>query len=288
MSTVTRAGSELSPIRAYYDETWLDYRMLWLGPRDLAIHFGYWDEHTRTHSESLLNMNRVLASRLDLRGGERILDAGCGIGGSALWLAREYGVEVVGITPVTSQVRRARSYAREAGLEARLSFSAQDYSATSFPDASFDVVWALESACHAPDKRRLLDEAHRVLRRGGRLGIVEYCRAARPLSSVDEALLRSWLSGWAIPDIDTQDEWLTLLSEAGFSDARAEDLTPNVVPSLRRLHRMAMLLWPGWFALRALGLRSKTQHGNARGARDQWRASRRGIWREVVLTARAA
>jgi len=54
---------DLSRIRAYYDETWMDYRMLWLNPQNRAIHFGYWDEHTRSHTQSLFAMNRVLASQ---------------------------------------------------------------------------------------------------------------------------------------------------------------------------------------------------------------------------------
>ncbi len=66
---------DLSRIRAYYDETWLDYRMLWLNSQNRAIHFGYWEKHTRSHAQSLLAMNRVLASHLGIRSGQRILDA---------------------------------------------------------------------------------------------------------------------------------------------------------------------------------------------------------------------
>src|SRR5262249_9800587 len=103
-------------IRTYYDETWGDYRWLWLSPRNYAIHFGYWDTGTRTHAESLLNMNRALAERIGLRPGQRVLDAGCGVGGSAAWLARTQGAEVVGITLVASQVARARRYAAAQGV----------------------------------------------------------------------------------------------------------------------------------------------------------------------------
>src|SRR6266704_4169796 len=103
---------DLSRIRAYYDETWMDYRMLWLNPQNRAIHFGYWDEHTRSHTQSLFAMNRVLASHLGIHSGQRILDAGCGVGGSAIWLAKTYDVEVVGITPVESQIVRANSFMR--------------------------------------------------------------------------------------------------------------------------------------------------------------------------------
>jgi cyclopropane fatty-acyl-phospholipid synthase-like methyltransferase len=103
-------------IRAYYDETWGDYRWLWLSPRNYAIHFGYWDATTRTHAQSLREMNRALADRIGIQPGQRVLDAGCGVGGSALWLARKRGVEVVGVTLVASQVERARRFAEEAGL----------------------------------------------------------------------------------------------------------------------------------------------------------------------------
>src|SRR6266480_8097043 len=98
----------------------MDYRMLWLNPQNRAIHFGYWDEHTHSHTESLLNMNRVLASHLDIRSGQRILDAGCGVGGSAIWLAKTFDVEVVGITLADSQVDRARHHARQQGVADRV------------------------------------------------------------------------------------------------------------------------------------------------------------------------
>ena len=201
---------DLPRIRAYYDETWLDYRFLWLSPRNLAVHFGYWDEYTRSHAESLVNMNRLLASRIGIHEEERVLDAGCGVGGSSLWLAKTFAVSVMGITPVASQIARARYFARREGLSNRVRFAQEDYTRTSFPDASFDVIWAVESVCHAPDKRLFLREARRLLRPGGRLGIVEYMRFDRPYAEADEALLASWLSGWAIPDIATRDEWQTL------------------------------------------------------------------------------
>ncbi len=278
---------DLSRIRAYYDQTWLDYRLLWLNAQNRAIHFGYWEKHTRSHAQSLLAMNRVLASHLGIRSGQRILDAGCGVGGSAIWLAKTYNVKVVGITPVASQVARAHRYAHEQGVADQVSFQQQDYTHTAFSAASFDAVWALESLCHAPDKRLVLAEARRLLRPGGRVGIVEYMRTRRPHAAVGEALLHSWLSGWAIPDIATADEWLEWTQDVGLHHVQLVDLTPNVRPSLRRLYWLAVLTWPVAFPLHALGLRSETQHGNMRGAFDQYRAFRHALWFYALLTATA-
>ena len=63
---------------------------------------------------------------------------------------------------------------------------------------------------------------------------------------------------------------------------------PHVHLALLRLFRMATLLWGVALALRVCGLRSETQHGNVRGARDQYSALRRGLWFYAMLTATAA
>ena len=277
--------ADLASVRAYYDETWSDYRRIWLNAQNCAVHFGYWDTDTRDHADSLLHMNRALARQLGLRPGQRILDAGCGVGGSAIWLAKTYGCAVVGITPVASQVRRAQRFAAEHRVADRVRFEQQDYTGTRYPDATFDVVWAIESACHARDKRRFLAEARRLLRPGGRLGIVEYVRRSRPLAPASESLLHGWLAGWAIPDLATADEWRRWTGEVGFADARLADITPRVRPSLRRLYLLASLAWPVASLVRAAGLRTATKHGNIRGAREQYRALQRDLWSEQILTA---
>ena len=99
--------------------------------------------------------------------------------------------------------------------------------------------------------------------------------------------MRSWLSGWAIPVIATPEEWTGWVSEAEFSEIEITDITPNVLPSLRRLYWMTQALWPAEALVRRLGMRSETQHGNTHCARDIYRAMRRGLWREQILTATA-
>ena len=76
--------SYIDSVVRYYDRTWFDYRLVWVRHRNyMAMHWGYWDENTKTHTESLLNMNRAVAAKGDLRPGMRVLDAGCGNGGTA-------------------------------------------------------------------------------------------------------------------------------------------------------------------------------------------------------------
>jgi SAM-dependent methyltransferase len=160
-------------------------RILW-PPRDsasAAIHLGFWDGGTRDHREAAINANRVLASKVALRPGERVLDAGCGAGGSAVWLARELGARAVGVNLSPSQIHRARRLAHAQGVSDRVSFERQDFAATTFPDESFDVVWAQESICHVEDKEPFLLEAVRLLKPGGRIVVADRLRSARTRSA---------------------------------------------------------------------------------------------------------
>ena len=138
-----------SAIIDYYDSCEIDYRKLWPLDRCMALHYGYWDETTKGVSDALLRENQILAERAGITADDRVLDAGCGVGGSAIWLARERGCEVVGITLSQKQVDSAGANARKHGVADMARFERRDFTATGHPDASFDVVWAVEAVWHA-------------------------------------------------------------------------------------------------------------------------------------------
>jgi tocopherol O-methyltransferase len=273
-------------VASYYDETWVDYRALWLNRHNRAIHMGYWDEATRHHSESLLNNNRVMADHAGLCPGQRALDAGCGVGGTAMWVAENRGASVMGITLSADQAARATRYSAERGISRQAIFSRQDYRRTAFRDSSFDVVYAMESVCYATDKRAFLAEAYRLLRPGGRLVVHDAFRFDRPYSEREERLHHSWIGPWAVPDLAQGEQFTSWAREVGFGDVRLEDHSRQVGPSVRRLYRLTMALYPLAALLHALGLRSDVQHGNVKGARNQWRALKGGVWFYGILSAR--
>ena len=97
----------------YYDATRLDYRILWFGKKNRSVHFGYYDHEVKTHHEALLNLNKIMAIKSEVKNGDIILDAGCGQGGSSVWLAENYNVKVSGITLVPHQVEKAKKHARK-------------------------------------------------------------------------------------------------------------------------------------------------------------------------------
>ena len=276
MSTIDRAAHN-QWIAEYFDVNYPAVRRMWTNGQALALHFGYWDETTKTDYEAQLNTNRQLANRAKLRAGQQVLDAGCGIGGSAVWLAENYGVNVFGITVSQDQVNRATENAKKRGVDALAKFDKQDFTDIKAPDASFDVVWALESASCALEKREFLADVFRVLRPGGRLVLSDGFRRGRSYSQEDEAVLKRFLFGWAISDLVTPDEFTTLTKEAGFEDVVFEDVSKQAEPSMRRLYQIAQWSLPISRFLGKLKLMSPISIQCAEGSYEQYRAFQRGL-----------
>src|SRR6185503_975057 len=136
----------------YYAVTENAYKDSWDLNNSHAIHYGYWDEKVKTFPQSLIRMNEVMAEAANIKASDMILDAGCGIGGSSIFLAEKIGCDVIGISLSERQINHARSLVQEKKVEGKVEFEVMNYCATSFPDKSFDVLWGCESICYADDK----------------------------------------------------------------------------------------------------------------------------------------
>ncbi len=132
--------------------------------------------------------------------GSKVLDVGCGIGGSARILARDYGLDVLGISISPGQIQRAQELT-EPGLSCR--FAVMDALDLDLADGSFAAVWSVEAGPHMPDKQRYADELLRVLAPGGRLAVADWNRrdpADGPLNRRERWVMRQLLDQWAHPE----------------------------------------------------------------------------------------
>jgi len=271
---------------AYYDETRFDYDAVWLNKENLAVHFGFYDENASNHAKSLANTNVVLSRMANIQAGDRVLDAGCGKGGSSFWLARNRQARCTGITPVQSQIDDCNKFRAEFGLEEMTDFVQGDYCNTPFEDNTFDVVWACESVCHAVDKSLFYKEAARVLKPGGRLIMAEYIRWARPLSPAGEQRIDDWLHRWAIDDIDTALEHRSHSELAGFNEFTMHDVTKYTRVSLRNLYHQTKRYLKLGYVLNKLKIRSDVAHGNHVGSYHLWGSLEAGDWFYGVVVAK--
>ena len=202
-------------IARYYDLTEYHYRLHWNLDQSWSLHYGYWDAETKNFHEALLNTNKILAERAGIDKNDVVLDAGCGIGGSSIWLAKHKGCQVTGISLNEKQLKIGRKLAESEKVDKLVTFQEADFVNTGFKDGSFDVVWAIESICHARVKADFLAEAFRLLRPGGRLIMCDYFK--KPGLTISEAeIIRRWINGWAIDDIPLIQEFEKDVFKAGF------------------------------------------------------------------------
>ena len=104
--------------------------------------------------------------------GDVMVDVACGTGGPVLWLAQQAPVRLIGVDPSPAGLAAARQRAARTGLDDRSRFEQGSFERTRLPDNSADVVMSIEAFQYAPDKRAALTELARILRPGGRLGLV--------------------------------------------------------------------------------------------------------------------
>jgi MPBQ/MSBQ methyltransferase len=144
----------------------------------------------------------------------RVLDVGCGIGGTSRHLAKRLGPKskVQGITLSPNQVKRATELAAEQGVD-NASFQVMNALEMDFPDDTFDLVWACESGEHMPDKKRYVEEMIRVLKPGGTIVIATWCQRETPpeFTPEEQEKLTFLYEEWAHPYFVSIEEYVRLM-----------------------------------------------------------------------------
>ncbi|MBM5821831.1 MAG: methyltransferase domain-containing protein [Cyanobacteria bacterium K_Offshore_surface_m2_011] len=204
----SRAYLSSASVAAAYDR-WTDDRLLerlW----GEHVHLGHYGDPPGARdfraAKAAFVHELVRWSGLDrLPPGSRVLDVGCGIGGSARILARDYGFEVLGISISPAQIARARELTPADLPNCR--FAVMDALAMELPDGGtdtgFDAVWSVEAGPHMPDKQRYADEMLRVLRPGGCLAVADWNRrdpGVAPMNRLERWVMRQLLDQWAHPE----------------------------------------------------------------------------------------
>jgi SAM-dependent methyltransferase len=125
--------------------------------------------------EDFHTMGRIatgqLAEMAGITGRDRVLDAGAGIGGTARFLAAQYGCQVTAIDLTSEYCETARWLNELTGLDGKITVRQGDVTSLPFADAAFDVVTSQHVQMNVADKARLYAEARRALVTGGRLAI---------------------------------------------------------------------------------------------------------------------
>jgi SAM-dependent methyltransferase len=182
--------------------------------------------HTAGKAATVRNADLLQPAAEDL-----VLDAGCGLGGPARYLAERFGCRVVGVDLTPDFIEAAEVLNARTGMSDRVEVRVGDITALDMADESVDHVWTQHVAMNIADREGLYAEIRRVMRPGGRFLLYDVVDAGG-----GELLLPvPWASSAELSHLVTRDELRGLLSGAGFAIERWEDPTEEVVEQTRAM-----------------------------------------------------
>lgn len=263
-------------IQKFYDNSSLLWEQIW----GEHLHHGYYGltgRERKDRRQAQIELIEQFLHWAQVPKATQILDVGCGIGGSSLYLAEHFQASVTGITLSPVQAQRATERAKIAGLSTTTEFQVADALNLPFADHSFDLVWSLESAEHFPDKQKFLMEAYRVLKPGGVLMMATWCHRlitppGWPLNVDEIHHLEEIYRVYCLPYVISLLEYEHLAIQVGFEELQTADWSPAVAPfwdvvidSIFEPQALFGLLGAGWGTIEAALSLGLMRQGYERG-----------------------
>ncbi|MGB7345072.1 MAG: class I SAM-dependent methyltransferase [Pirellulaceae bacterium] len=212
-----------SSIRSHYQLGTLFYRLLW-GPH---IHHGLWDGDESAYAAQC-NLTDTLADLAAIKRDDKVVDIGCGMGGSSIRLAKRRGCDVTGVTlsPVQRHWAAVSSKINRVGKQTR--FMAQDAEAVVFDDGSFDVMWSVECTEHLFDKPEFFRRAFEWLRPGGRMAICVWFEGDDTTRDNHREQCEEVCERFVCPSLATRQDYAKWMTDQGMQVLHNVDWTDRV------------------------------------------------------------
>jgi len=208
-------------VARHYDELDHFYRNIW----GEHVHHGLWRRGDESPEIAVAQLVRHVAAQAELKHGSRVCDIGCGYGATARMLAREFDASVVGVTISPAQFAFAIS---QRNGNSNPGFLLCDWLENDLPDENFDAAIAIESSEHMIDKPAFFDQAHRVLRRGGRFVICAWLANADSSRLEKRWILEPICREGRMPAMGAEADYKRFFEQSGFDLESFEDLSAHV------------------------------------------------------------
>ena len=191
------------------------------------MHHGYWVRGDESKETAQIQLIEHLAQLANIKTGSRILDIGCGFGGSSLYLTKKYGASTTGITISPVQVQMAKEAAAKMNLDA--SFLLMDAEDMEFAQP-FDLLWSVESISHYHDPRKFFASAVKFLKPGGCFALTDWFRKEN-LSPADKKEFIEPIEKGMMVELRGMDDYSDFLVSSGLHVVHRQELTLNCAKS---------------------------------------------------------
>ncbi|MEM8546505.1 MAG: methyltransferase domain-containing protein, partial [Cyanobacteria bacterium P01_H01_bin.119] len=243
MTSASESANLYQQIQQFYDATSGLWEQVW----GEHMHHGYYGPtgtHQKERRQAQIDLIEAVLTWGDVTQAKQILDVGCGIGGSTLYLAEKYTAQAVGITLSPVQAKRAAARSQSAGFSLdpnqpekspQATFQVANALDTPFDDNQFDFIWSMESGEHMPDKEQFLRECYQLLQPGGIFLMATWCHRptntlAGGLTADEQAHLKLIYDLYHLPYVISLPEYSAIARNIGFQSIRTADWSTAVAP----------------------------------------------------------
>jgi tocopherol O-methyltransferase len=244
--TVDRVNDK-EKIVEHYDFASPYYQSLW----GEHIHHGYWIRGDESKETAQIQMIEHLAQLAGMKTGMRVLDIGCGFGGTSVYLAKKYGVRATGITISPVQVQMAKDAATKAKVDAE--FLLMDAEAMQFAEP-FDLLWSVESISHYHEPGEFFVSAAKLLKPDGYFAITDWFQKEN-LAPADRKKFIEPIEKGMMVELRGMNAYSEFLAASGLEVVYREDMTRKCAKSWdialdiikdKAFWALAMKLGPGF------------------------------------------
>ena len=190
------------------------------------IHDGYYITDKETKQKAQENLTELLIEKAGIKKGAKVLDVGCGMGGSSIWMAEKLGAKTLGITISPIQMEIAHKLAMEKGVDSR--FLLMNAEEMHF-DETFDVIWLLAAATHFQDQQQFIKNATKYLNSAGKFIIFDWMLDEHLIDPLTDRYVKPVAEKMLLSSLYPLNTYLVWLIANNYRVIYAEDVTSHTI-----------------------------------------------------------
>lgn len=217
-------------VKTYYDQNTNLFLKFNKSKKAQNIHRSLWKDGIENLEDALNFSNSLILNEIKSLNSNspKIADLGCGVGASLFYIypRLQNPSSALGLTLSPVQAKLAKDSAQELNLGNQIIFAEGDFTSVPLANESLDVIYSVEAVCHAVEPEKYFQEASRLLRKGGRLILVDDYQANRPFTKNEIKWLNAYIEGWYVPGVRTIEQTIEFASQNNLNLIKNEELTP--------------------------------------------------------------
>ncbi|MFC1648569.1 SAM-dependent methyltransferase [Nanoarchaeota archaeon] len=212
-ATKQKIVNHYDKVSPYYQKHWGDH-----------IHHGYYITNKESNKQATENLMTLLIDKCNLKKHSKILDIGCGVGGTSIYLANNYNCDVTGITISPVQVAMAESSSK--GMKKKPKFQVVDANKLAMA-GKYDYLFAIEMISHLDKRSNFFRNCSRLLRKKGRMSIAAWLKESDITAAQEDKFIKPIEKGMLV-ELPTKKEYFKHFDNNGLRLFYFEDISSKV------------------------------------------------------------